>query len=176
MQKEIIIIVAYLANNRGIGFQGKLPWQTIEADMTQFKARTMGHSVIMGKNTLASLNGQLLSGRQNIIVSATLNQEDLPNGAFLARTLEEAIGMATGEKIFLIGGVGIYKEAMEKNIANTIIATIIHEDLECDRFFPVISNNWQTVYQGTKGIDPQSELSIQFATFKNKKNPFLLGT
>lgn len=174
MNKEVIIIVRYLSKNRGIGYQQKDPWQNIEAATNHFNAHTTGHTVIMDEDTLASLDGRILSKRQNIIVSTTLNQEDLPQEALLAKTLKEAITMATGKKIFLIGGEGIYKEALESGIANTILATIIYDEPECDSFFPKISNSWIVVHEGAKGIDPQSEILIQFVTFKNKSNPFLL--
>ncbi len=174
-KKEIILIVAYLSKNRGIGFQGKLPWGRIEVDITNFKARTMGHTVIMGKDTLASRDGKPFKGRQNIVVSTTLTTENLPEGVLLAKTLEEAIAMATGEKIFIIGGVGLYQEAIEKDLAHTILATVIYDDLECDRFFPEIPNHWLVVDEGNKGMDPGSEIDIRFVKFKNTRNPLRLA-
>ena len=43
-----------------IGDNGKLPWPRLEGDLKRFKERTLGHVVIMGRNTFNSLpNGPL---------------------------------------------------------------------------------------------------------------------
>ena len=178
MQKEIIIIVAYLANNRGIGFQGNLPWKPIPADMARFKKETAGSTVIMGRDTWLSIPEKFrpLAGRQNIIVSKTLDPHTLHDNVILVHTIDQALTKSVHDKIFMIGGEGIYKEVMERSIANTLMATIIHDNLDCDRFFPAIPNHWKIVYQGTKSMDPTTETMVQFVTFKNIRNSFPLGT
>lgn len=172
-KQEIIIIVAYLAETRGIGYQGKLPWENtpIKADMEQFKKETLGHTVVMGRETWLSLPEKYrpLPGRQNIIVSKTLDPATLPNNVKLVCSIDEAISIADRPKIFMIGGVGIYKEVMEKNIAHKIMATIVHDNfLEYDRVFPEITSNWKNIYQSSPGIDQKSDLKIQFCTLINQ--------
>jgi len=170
--KEIIIIVAYLAKTLGFGLKGGFPWKKIKADMKRFMELTMGHTVIMGLETWKSLNEEALPGRQNIIVSTTLKASQLGRKARLARTLSDAIRMATREKIFLLGGEGIFNEAMETGIVNTIEATVVHADLEFDRSFPTIPDTWESVSQNDVGVDEGSGLSIQFITLSNTLNPF----
>jgi dihydrofolate reductase len=179
MKKELIIIVGYQTQDRGIGMEGKLPWKSIPTDMKHFEEKTSGHTVIMGRDTYRSIPEKFrpLRKRENIVVTKTQTQQHFPDEVIVAGHLPEAIMKASREKIFLIGGEGIYKEIMERNLANTILATIIHPEklFACDRFFPELGTNWQAVSTGEKGLDEKSGLLIQFVTFKNKSAPFPLG-
>lgn len=172
--KEIILITAYLANGRGIGFQGKLAWEDnpIKTDLNRFKKETMGNTVIMGRGTMDSMNRKHLPGRENIVVSNSLKQEELPKGFLLAKSIEEALQMATGEKIFPIGGEHIYNYVVQHNIANKILTTVVHADLPADRFFPSLEESqWRNVSTGNPVIDEKSGIKIHFETFINKQNP-----
>lgn len=176
MQKQIIIIVAYAAGSRAIGKNGGLPWKDIPTDMKRFAEKTKGHTVIMGRDTYWSIPEKYrpLSGRENIVVTATQTQKHFPDEVVVCTGLEQALKRASREKIFLIGGVGIYKEAMEKGLANSILATIVYnESQDADRFFPEIGNQWKNVFSSPKGFDEKTGIAIQFATFINKRNPFI---
>mgnify|MGYP000140451574 CR=1 FL=1 len=53
----------------GLGYQGRL-LVSIPSDLRFFRETTMGHVVVMGRKTLATLPaGQPLKGRTNIILS-----------------------------------------------------------------------------------------------------------
>ncbi len=172
--KEVIIIVAYLAKTFGIGNKGTLPWENIKKDMERFARETAGHTVIMGKGTWISLPDKYrpLPGRQNIVVSKTLTSTDVRKKALLATSLTDAIRMASREKIFLIGGESLFKEAMDTGVVNKILATVVHKELDADRFFPTINSKpWRNVSQENPGIDGPSGIKIQFLTLVNTENP-----
>lgn len=174
-KQEIILIVAYLANSRGIGFQGKLPWENtpIKSDMSRFKKETLNSTVIMGKDTWLSLPKKYrpLPERQNIVVSNTLDPHTLPKGVELVHSVDEALSKAVHEKIFPIGGVKMFEEFMTRNLAHKILATIVYSDLlKYDRVFPEIEKSWKNVYQSSPTIDPSSKLKIQFCSFLNSEN------
>jgi dihydrofolate reductase len=174
MHKEIIIIVAYAANNRAIGRNGGLPWKNIPTDMKRFAEETSGHTVIMGRDTYWSIPEKYrpLSERQNIVVTTTQTQKDFPDSVIVCTSLDEALKKSSHQKIFLIGGTGIYQEAMNRGLANTILATIVYLELEpCDRFFPEMGNEWQNIAQEQKGLDEKTGIPIRFVTFMNRKNP-----
>lgn len=176
MHPEIIIIVAYAAHNRAIGKNGNLPWKNISADMKRFADETKGHTVIMGRDTYWSIPEKYrpLSGRENIVVTQSQTQQDFPDGVIICTNLDEALQKAGKGKIFLIGGSGIYNEAMERNLANTLLVTIVHKTIEdADRFFPKITPDWVTLHQGLVGKDESSGIPIQFLTMTNKKKSFL---
>ncbi|MCZ7680393.1 MAG: dihydrofolate reductase [Sandaracinaceae bacterium] len=62
-----LALIAAVARSGVIGRAGDLPWR-LPADMKQFKARTMGRPVIMGRKTWESLRGPL-PGRLNLVVT-----------------------------------------------------------------------------------------------------------
>jgi len=69
-QPRLSILVA-MARNRTIGANNTLPWRCPE-DLKHFKAITMGHHIVMGRNTFDSI-GKPLPGRITVVV--TRNRE-----------------------------------------------------------------------------------------------------
>ena len=59
--------IAAMAENRVIGNGNKIPWH-LPDDFKWFKAKTMGHILIMGRKTFESI-GRPLPGRETIILS-----------------------------------------------------------------------------------------------------------
>ena len=56
--------------NGGIGYQNRLPWSNIQGDLPRFKELTIGHPVIMGRNTWESLPTKPLPNRLNVVVTS----------------------------------------------------------------------------------------------------------
>ena len=64
--QSVSIIVA-MARNRVIGAGNRIPWH-LPAELKLFKSITMGHHIVMGRNTWESI-GRLLPGRTSVIVT-----------------------------------------------------------------------------------------------------------
>lgn len=129
-----LIVIAAMAKNRVIGLHNTIPWQ-IPEEMAHFRATTMGHPVIMGRRTYASI-GSPLPGRRTIVLSRDPTFH--PPGCLVAGSLIEAIDACTGEgKVFIAGGERVYREALP--LADTLILTVIDRDYEGDTFFPDFS-------------------------------------
>jgi dihydrofolate reductase len=131
----MISLIAALDDNNGIGKANGLPWK-IPEDSTYFRTVTTGHPVIMGRKTYESM-GRLLPNRQNFIV--TREEGFSVDGAVVTHTLEEAVEQANklgDEEVFIIGGGQIYKEAIEKGLADRLYITKIKGDYGCEVFFP----------------------------------------
>lgn len=131
----MISLIAALDDKNGIGKANGLPWK-IPEDSTYFRTVTTGHPVIMGRKTYESM-GRLLPNRQNFIV--TREEGFSVDGAVITHTLEEAVEQANklgDEEIFIIGGGQIYKEAIEKGLADRVYITKIKGDYGCEVFFP----------------------------------------
>ena len=132
------IFVAY-SKNRVIGRNNDLPWY-IPEDLKRFKKLTTGHTVIMGRNTYVSIInrlGQPLPGRRNIVISSSLQKSQ---GVEVARSLEEALGLArTVEEVFIIGGERVYRDSLEAGVVDKIYATEIDQTIDGDVFFPAIN-------------------------------------
>jgi dihydrofolate reductase len=89
---------------------GRLPWH-VPSELQLFKQKTEGHALIMGRRTFESLT-HLLPNRHHIIISKTMS---FTNGISIVPTLDEALNVAQTldvEKVFLIGGVSIFEEAI----------------------------------------------------------------
>jgi dihydrofolate reductase len=129
---EIALIVA-VARNRVIGHGGALPWR-IPADLKWFRARTMGHHLVMGRKTWASI-GRPLPGRTNLVLSR--DAELAAPGCVVCPSLDAAIAIAerAGEReLFVIGGGELYREALPR--ADRIYATEVELAPAGDAFFP----------------------------------------
>ena len=126
-----IYLIAAVARNGVIGAHGKLPWRLPE-DLQHFKKLTLGHPVIMGRRTWASL-GKPLQGRENIVI--TRQPGFAAPGASVAASLAGAIALCTGEDLaFVIGGAEIYAAALP--LADGLVLTEIDGDYEGDTRFP----------------------------------------
>lgn len=128
----ISVIVA--ADRRGaIGLRGDMLWH-LPDDLRRFKAVTTGKAVVMGRKTWESLPRRPLPGRLNVVISR--NPDYRADGARLAASLREAIGIASGaEEIFIIGGGEVYRQAMP--LASRLYLTRIQAEApEADTFFP----------------------------------------
>jgi dihydrofolate reductase len=67
----MIAIIVAKANNNVIGSKNDLPWY-LPADLKHFKNVTLGHAVVMGRNTFQSILDRLhkpLPGRDNIVLT-----------------------------------------------------------------------------------------------------------
>ena len=141
---EIIGIVA-LGYDYEIGFNGNLLWR-IKEDLQRFKRLTMGHPIIMGRKTRDSLP-KALPGRTNIVISR--NENYSAPDTLVAHSIEEAIEFASktegSDKIFIIGGGQIYKEAFPM-IDRLEITHIYDNPEEADTYFPNIdSGEWRLI-------------------------------
>ena len=126
-----ISLLAALARNRVIGADNRLPWHLPE-DLRRFKALTLGHPVIMGRKTYASI-GRPLPGRTNIVV--TRDPGYAAPGCIVVHTLDEAIAAgADAAEIFVIGGAEIYALALAR--ADRLHLTEIDAEFPGDARFP----------------------------------------
>jgi dihydrofolate reductase len=136
---RLSLIVA-MARNRVIGHKGNLPWR-LSADLKRFKALTMGHHIIMGRNTWESI-GRPLAGRISVVV--TRNQAYVAAGATVVGSLAAALRLAADDpEAFVIGGGELYREALP--VADRIYLTELPADYPGDVFFPPLSRDeWRS--------------------------------
>jgi dihydrofolate reductase len=129
-----IIIIAAMAANRVIGDNNSIPWSLPE-DLRQFKEKTLGHALIMGRKTYESL-GQPLPGRKNIVISRNTDLQ-IP-GCMTAPGLDQALELCRDQKkVFIIGGGQIFRLGLA--VADTIILTILEREIRGDTIFPDFS-------------------------------------
>jgi dihydrofolate reductase len=136
-----LCLIAALASNGVIGAGGGLPWR-LPDDLKRFKTLTLGHPVIMGRRTWASI-GRALPGRRNIVV--TRRSGFAAPGAEVAASLEDAVALCGGAPLaFVIGGAELYAAALP--IADALELTEIDAAFEGDTTFPAFERSaWREV-------------------------------
>jgi len=145
---RIITLVVARAENGVIGRDGGLPWH-LPADLKHFKALTMGTAMVMGRRTFESLPG-LLPGRRHIVL--TRDESWSAEGAERAGSVAEAIALAGGPRVSVIGGAEIFQLFMP--IADRIELTEVHASVEGDTMLPPLDrSHWQEAARETYAAD-----------------------
>lgn len=157
---KTVTLIAALASNGAIGFAGSMPWH-LPGELKHFKEATMGKPIVMGRRTWESI-GRPLPGRQNIIV--TRDPEYHAGMCDVVRSLEEALHVARGSEVMIIGGGQLYAQALP--LATRMILTEIEHAPEADTWFPEWDRSaWQTVGKRIVPADAQNPYSYTVQEF-----------
>ncbi|KAK6151738.1 hypothetical protein DH2020_014373 [Rehmannia glutinosa] len=152
-QRTYQVVVA-ATPDMGIGKDGKLPWK-LPGDLKFFKEITATTSdpnkknvVMMGRKTWESIPPQFrpLPGRLNVILTRS-GSSDVPaaDNVIFCGSLPAALKLLAEpsysfsiEKVFLIGGGQILREALNAPECDAIHITEIKTSIDCDTFIPPI--------------------------------------
>lgn len=141
----LISAIVAVAENGVIGQDNQLPWY-LPADLAYFKRTTLGHCVIMGRNSFRSI-GRPLPKRTNIVL--TRDPFFAADGVLTAHSIEEAFQLAeaTGDtEAFIIGGGDLYRQTMP--LWDKLYLTEVHIRPDGDVFFPPIRlDDWREVWR-----------------------------
>lgn len=163
----IISAIVAMSTNRVIGRDGDLPWH-LPRDMKYFKATTMGHHVIMGRNNFASMDYRPLKGRVNIVL--TRDPFFITSSALVMHSIEEALSYAreAGEtEAFIIGGGEIYRQSM--HLLDKIYLTEVITELDGDTYFPEMDpDEWETLSSEFHPADEKNDFPIRFDVLLRK--------
>lgn len=154
-------IVVAMTSNHVIGQNGDMPWH-LPADLVHFKELTSGHAIIMGRRTWESI-GKPLPNRLNIVVT---RQEDyVAEDVTVVHSLEDGIVAAGTQRIFLVGGGEMYKEALP--IASKMHITRIDALIDGDTKFPEIDELiWQCKNMVNRSADEKNPYDLVFETWE----------
>lgn len=153
---SIILIVACDPDGI-IGKQGTLPWRMPE-DLRMFRKRTLGHAIVMGKNTWNSLPKKPLDFRANIVISRSYwGPPQGRDGPYFYTAIKEAIAAVretwhsndineySHRDIFIIGGAQIYNQALAEGVVDKIIMSKIKKSYGGDVYFPSLNGKFWKV-------------------------------
>ena len=130
MDRPPITMIVARAQNGVIGRDGGLPWH-LPADLRRFKALTMGSVMVMGRKTFESLPG-VLPGRRHVVI--TRDPVWQAEGTEAAHGVAEALRLAVGEPLSVIGGADIF--ALFLPLADRIELTEVLADIPGDTMLP----------------------------------------
>ena len=189
-----ISLIAAVAADGLMGFNpqdggpGRIPWRR-PADLAFFKRRTADGVVVMGRRTWDSLptvqrdgKPHKLPGRAKIVVSGTLTPSLEGPRATVASTLREALQFGvshTGKHVWLIGGAGVYREALRAGWVGRIILTRVPDtprprDGEAPVYFPhdaLCWDDWALIGQSSPPEDP----TIRFEVYRPRPGCYASG-
>ncbi|XP_019169426.1 PREDICTED: bifunctional dihydrofolate reductase-thymidylate synthase-like [Ipomoea nil] len=174
-QRAYQVVVA-ATRNWGIGKDGKLPWK-LPSDLKFFKEVTITTSdpskknaVIMGRKTWESipLEHRPLPGRLNVVLTRSGSFDiATAENVVMCGSLGSALQLLAAspyslsiEKVFVIGGGEIFREALNANKCEAIHITEIEADIDCDTFMPGIDT---TAFQPWYTSFPLEENKIRFS-------------
>ncbi|KAL5714745.1 hypothetical protein ACHQM5_016663 [Ranunculus cassubicifolius] len=149
-------VVVAATRSMGIGKDGKLPWR-LPSDLKFFKEVTVATSVtgkmnavIMGRKTWESIPPKYrpLPGRLNVVLTRSESSDiaaaqNVITCGSLVSALELLAKSPYGpsiEKLFVIGGGQIFRDALNAPECDAIHITEIEENIECDTFMPPIDS------------------------------------
>ena len=171
------MIVAH-TRGRGIGFRGKLPWK-LPDDMARIKRLTIGdgnNAVVMGKKTWLSLSKRPLPERHNLILSQSLSFDY--NKSYNKNLKHPDVKTFSGipdlrnfcresgfDDVWVIGGGDIYSEFLAPggNI-NSIYATEIDSDYNCDAHFPEIPPLFSPIWKSNS--KEENDIKYSYVVYK----------
>lgn len=166
----MVTIIVAVAENGAIGKNNQLLWH-LPADMKFFRDTTTGHSIITGRKNYESIPEKFrpLSNRLNVIV--TRQKDYVAPGAVVVHSLEDAIDYCrknSGNEIYIIGGGEIYKECLEKKLADQMLITHVHTAPDADTFFKWIPEHWIQISSTERKADEKNPFDLDFTLYKRK--------
>ena len=159
-----ITLIAAIGKNNELGSNNQLLWH-IPEDFKWFKSKTMGKTMLMGRNTMDSL-GKPLKNRENWVLTRDFNR--LIDGFQGFSNWEEVKHKASElnlEELMIIGGAEIYKQSIQ--FADELIITHVHKEFpQADVFFPEIDSAiWKEVETINQSETSENNWEYKFNTY-----------
>jgi dihydrofolate reductase len=155
-----------MAKNRVIGANNAIPWH-LPGELKMFKTITMGHHIVMGRNTWESI-GRLLPGRTTVIV--TRQRDFKVADAIVAASLDDALAACgADDEIFVIGGAQLYAAALPR--ADRLYLTEVDAEVAGDTFMPAIDlAQWRAGTVTAHAADEKNPYSYKLTVFDRTRN------
>lgn len=168
-RKMVALIVAY-AKNHVIGNQGRIPWR-IKGEQRRFRELTTGNVVIMGRRSYEEI-GHPLPNRFTVVVSNTADfeAENCTTATSLTQAIEKAEKLQPGKNIYISGGAGLYREAMD--IVEKMYITEVETEVEGDTFFPEFD---ETLFVKTVDERVEGEIPFTYVTYERRAQKTCTG-
>ena len=166
---KLSLIVA-VAENGVIGRGGQLPWH-LSSDLQRFKRLTMGHCLVMGRRTYASI-GRPLPGRVSIVISRDPTRVPHREAVLAADSLDLALDLArttdmSHDEAFVIGGAEIYRLALPR--ADRMYVTRVLANVEGDTLFPDVDwSEWRLVEETRRDAGEKDDYDYLAQVYEHK--------
>jgi len=158
-------LVAALDRSFAIGRGGEMPWHMPE-DLKRFKQLTLGKVVLMGSKTARAI-GRALPGRRNLVLTragaAPFAEQEV------VHSLDDAVAVANGEELCVIGGGEVYVLAMPR-ATRLHLTWIDTETVDADAFFPKFNAiDWRETFREIHMADAKHAFGYTFIDYERRK-------
>ncbi|MCB1088432.1 MAG: dihydrofolate reductase, partial [Verrucomicrobiae bacterium] len=120
-----------------------------------FKKLTFGHPIVMGRKTMESLKGRPLPGRRNLVLTRSMEAEDLPPGFERLESSDPACLRDLADTVFIIGGAEIFARLLPH--CDEVYLSYVFESHEGDTFLPPFEDDFTL----TEVLDQQPEFELR---------------
>lgn len=159
-----MILIASATLDWGIGCQNALLFR-VSKDMVQFRKKTTGHVVVMGRNTFLSMPGQkALPNRTNIVL--TRDRSFSPDGVTIVHSLDElfdTLRPCDTDEVFVIGGAMLYEALLP--YCDRALITRFWKTKQADRFLPDLDALPQWRLEKRSAVQQQDGLLFTYDTY-----------
>lgn len=161
----MIYAIVHVDKEWGIG-KGNGMMFSLPKDMKFFRETTMGHTVVMGGNTLRSFpNGKPLKNRTNIVLSRGQVRDD----CVIVRSYEELkneMKRRGNEDIYVIGGGEVYRALLP--YCHGALVTKVDAVGGAEVFFPDLDKDPDFVCVNEGEPVEDNGYTIRFTEYENK--------
>lgn len=161
----MIELIVCTGKNYEIGYENDMPWKReLPADLSYFRDKTRGKTVVMGRKTFESIVSSLgkpLPDRRNIVL--TTDTSFTYEGVEVIHHLDEM----KEKEVIIIGGASLYEIFLPK--ADRLYRTRIEETFVADTYFPNINlDEWVCVKTETHKKDEKNAYDYAFEVYERK--------
>lgn len=139
--------VAAVARGGVIGDGPDIPWK-VPGEQAEFKRRTLGTTLLMGRTTYESI-GRPLPGRTTVVLTRDASWTPGHDGVHVARDLRAAVAIADGlgAPVSVVGGAQVYAAALAApGLVDAQVITEIPLEVRGDVRYPTIDETaWSVV-------------------------------
>ncbi|MDE6107518.1 MAG: dihydrofolate reductase [Oscillospiraceae bacterium] len=137
----------------------------LKEDLKRFQELTQGHTVILGRKTLATFpGGRPLKGRDNLVLSR--DPGFAVEGGTVFHDIDSLLAAAPGDS-FVIGGESVYKALLP--YCDTAYVTKIDHAFPADTVFPNLDADPAWEVAQTEPPLEQDGLEYQYVTYRRVK-------
>lgn len=166
-----IVVAADLGD--GIAAGGKLPWH-LPSDLAHLKRLTSDtqvpgtrNAVLMGRVTWDTIpeRWRPLPGRLNVVITRQIDlafPPEVVRASSLPQSLELARAQVDVERIFVLGGADIYRQALAMENCRHIYLTRVLARYGCDVFFPSIPSRFRREALLAEGRDGEGDGALGY--------------
>lgn len=117
----------------------------------------------MGRRTWDSLWLKPLPGRLNVVV--TRNPLFRAPGATVVASVDQAVSLSAGERIFCIGGADLFDQMLPD--ADRLEVTVVHTEIDGDVYMPFVDwEAWVLTEEELHPADDRHDYAFTFRTYE----------